>query len=284
MVPARSQPNRLGPAALFLALPLGFLVLFFFIPMAIMVASSLTASDGASPSLANYAEFATKPVLWGALWNSVELTGLTVLLTLPLAYALAAAIAFGVSPRWQPVILALIVLPFFASYIVRTYAWLLVLSDKGVINTALMYLGLTEEPIRLVNDRVGVLIVFIHYFVMIMALAIYVNLVRIPTNQLRAAADLGAGPLRVFASVILPQSLPGIAVGVFLTIVIAVGDYVTPQVIGGGQELTLPQAIMLQIGRFSDVPMAATLSFVLTLCILAALAIFSPWLTSRRVS
>jgi spermidine/putrescine transport system permease protein len=279
--PASITHDRIQRAT-FLFLPLGFLAVFFFLPMLIMVATSLTGADGGL-TIANYGAFLDKPVLWGALSNSVELTFLTVALSLPLAYALAAAVAFGVPPRVRPLILALIVLPFFSSYIVRTYAWLLVLADKGMINSVLQSLGLADGPLPLVNNRAGVLIVFVHYFVMIMALSIYVNLRRIPENYLRAASDLGAGPWQVFGRVILPLSIPGIAVGVFLTIVIVVGDYVTPQVIGGGSELTLPQAIMLQIGRFSNVPLAAALSFVLTLCILVALILFSPWLKSRRV-
>jgi spermidine/putrescine transport system permease protein len=203
-----------------------------------------------------------------------------VALTLPLAYALAATIAFALPRRRQATALALIVLPFWTSYVVRTYAWLLALSDTGVINRALLAIGLIDEPLVLVNARSGVLIVFVHYFLMVMTLSIFVNLRRIPTNYIRAARDLGAPWHRVFLHVVLPLSVPGVAVGVFLTIVIAIGDYVTPQIVGGGNELTLPQAVMLQVGRFADTPMAAAISFILMLLIVAVLLAFGRHLRS----
>jgi spermidine/putrescine transport system permease protein len=283
--PSSEPVRRPGFGLICVTVPLVFLAFFFALPIMLMVVTSLTAKGSiASVSFQNYAEFFSKPVLWGALSNSAELTALTVLISLPLAYALAACVAFAVPSRWQPVIIALLVLPFFTSYIVRTYAWLLVLSDRGIVNASLIAIGLIDRPLTLVNARTGVVIVFVHYFMMIMTLAIYVNLKRIPQNLIKAARDLGASPFGVFVNVILPLSIPGIAVGVFLTIVIAVGDYVTPQVIGGGKELTLPQAIMLQIGRFANMPLASALSFILTLLIVAVLVTFSPWLRARRSS
>lgn len=286
-----SQDHRrvvISPGWAYLAPAMAFLGLFFVAPLATMIWQSLheKVGRGIGPdlTLANYERFFDQPALWGALANSVELTSLTVVIALPLAYGMAAAIAFAVPPRWHVPVLILTVLPFWTSYVVRTYAWLLVLGDRGLVNTTLMDIGLIAEPLTLANDRAGTLIVFVHYFMMIMTLTIFVTLRRIPGNLIRAALDLGATPFRVFVAVILPLSLPGIATGVFLTVVLAIGDYVTPQIIGGGTELTMPQAIMLQIGRLADMPLAAALSFVLTLCILAIIVAFSPWLRTRAGS
>jgi spermidine/putrescine transport system permease protein len=267
----------------YVAPALGFLLLFFVAPLAAMVWRSLHLKGEAGLTLANYARFIGDETLWGALRNSVELTVLSVVIALPLSYAMAASIVFAVPRRWQVAVLLLTVLPFWTSYVVRTYAWLIVLGDRGLVNSALAWTGLTDGPLELVNARAGVVIVFVHYFVMIMTLTIFVSLTRIPHNLLRAATDLGASGPRVFLTVILPLSAPGVATGVFLTIVLAVGDYVTPQIIGGGQEFTLPQAVMLYLGRMADTSLAATLSLVLTAIALVAVIAFSPWLKSGRI-
>jgi spermidine/putrescine transport system permease protein len=105
---------------------------------------------------------------------------------------------------------------------------------------------------------------------MLLTLTIYANLVQIKDSYRKAAADLGASPWQTFLYVTLPLSLPGIAVGAFLTFVLAIGDYITPQILGGGRELLLPQAIMLQIERRADFPMASALSMILMLVVTAA--------------
>lgn len=278
--------RRVSPGWIYVAPALGFLLVFFVAPLTTIFWKSLHVKVGSiiepGLSLANYRAFFDQPVLWQALSNSVELTILTIILALPLAYAMAAAIVFAVPKQWHIPVLVLTILPFWTSYVVRTYAWLLVLGDRGIVNTALVNIGFIETPFKLANDRTGILIVFVHYFLMIMTLTIFITLRRIPPNLIPAAFDLGATPLRGFISVILPLSLPGVATGIFLTIVLAIGDYVTPQIIGGGSELTMPQAIMLQIGRLSNLPLAAALSFVLTVLIVVVIALFSPVLRSAR--
>ncbi len=268
----------------YVAPALGFLALFFVAPLIAMVWRSLhlKGAENAGLTFDNYERFFTDASLWGALSNSLELTVVSVAIALPLSYAMAASIVFAVPRRLQVIILLLTILPFWTSYVVRTYAWLIVLGDRGLVNTVLIALGLTDEPLALVNSRTGVVIVFVHYFLMIMTLAIYVSLSRIPANLIKAAADLGAPVWRVFLEVVLPLSAPGVATGVFLTVVLAVGDYVTPQIIGGGREFTLPQAIMLYLGRLADTPLAAAMSFVLTLIALGAVLAFSPWLKAGR--
>jgi spermidine/putrescine transport system permease protein len=275
----------LGPLP-YLLPAVGFLVVFFVAPLALMGLHSLYRREGgriiAEATLANYAAFIAKPHLWGSLLNTLELTSLTILVTLPIAYAFAAAIAFVVPPRLRAAALMLAVLPFFTSYVVRTYAWLLVLAERGVVNDTLLAIGLVGEPLGLANNRLGVLVVFVHYFTMIMSLSIYVSLAQIPRSYLNAARDLGASSLQVFLQIVLPLSIPGTMVGIFLTIVLGIGDYVTPQIIGGNRELMLPQVIMLQVGRLADTPMAAALSVIL-LAVIALIAVgFARWLRMER--
>jgi spermidine/putrescine transport system permease protein len=279
-------PRRLPRHWLYLAPGIAFTAVFFLLPLALMAVHSLHRRQSGriitEASFANYAKFIEKEFLWGSLVNSLELTALTVIATLPVAYALAAAIAFAVPKAWRGVVLMLVALPFFTSYVVRTYAWLLVLADKGVVNSALLSVGLIETPLALANTRAGVIIVFVHYFTMIMTLSIYVNLAQIPPNMIRAARDLGASGLQVFLRVVLPLSIPGTMVGVFLTMVFAIGDYVTPQIIGGSNELLLPQAVMLQVGRLADTPMAAALSVILMGVIGLMSLGFARWLRLDR--
>ncbi len=279
--------RRFSPGWIYV-LPAGlWTLLFFLVPLAVMAIHSLAQRKGGKilpgPTTANYEKFFEKDYLLGTLVNSLELTGLTVLFSTPLAFALAAVIAYLVPRRWQLAALILAVLPFWTSYIVRSYSWLLLLSERGILNSLLIDLGLIGDPITLVNSRVGVLIVMVHYFMMIMTLTIYVNLRQIPANYLRAARDLGAGRLQILLRVILPLSLPGIMVGIFLTIVFAIGDYVTPQIIGGNREMVMPQAILLQIGRLANTPMAAALAFILMVVVVLTVVGFRRWIRMERL-
>ncbi len=279
---APARRRRLSRGWLYVLPAVLWTLLFFLVPLALMGLHSLAQRKGGKiqpgPTTANYEKFFEKDYLLGTLANSIELTGLIVVISTPLAFALAAVIAFLVPRRWQLAALVLAVLPFWTSYIVRSYSWLLLLSERGIFNSLLLDLGLIAEPLTLVNSRLGVLIVMVHYFMMIMTLTIYVNLRQIPTNYLRAARDLGAGRLQVLLKVILPLSLPGIMVGIFLTVVFAIGDYVTPQIIGGSREMVMPQAIMLQVGRLANTPMAAALAFILMVVVGLTVVGFRRWI------
>ncbi len=176
----------------------------------------------------------------------------------------------------------LAVLPFWTSYVVRSYAWLLVLAEKGVINTFLLELGVIAEPLQLANTRTATVIGFVHFFVMLLTLTIYANLKQLSPNYRKAAADLGATPLQSFAHVILPLTLPGIMVGAFLTFVLAIGDYITPQILGGNNELLMPQLIMMQIGRRGDFSSASALSIILMAVVTLAYFACARWLRIER--
>ncbi|MCW5626889.1 MAG: ABC transporter permease, partial [Burkholderiales bacterium] len=216
------------------------------------------------------------------LWNSLETTALVTVVSVVLAYPLAYVIATRVAPRWQRRALMLAVLPFWTSYVVRSYAWLLVLAPNGVVNRTLLALGLVSEPLALSFNPGATIVGFVHFFVMLCTLTIYASLVRIDPKLWRAAADLGANAFQTFIRVTLPLSAPGIAAGAFLTFVIAIGDYVTPQILGGNTQLVLPQIILLQINRRGDIPMAAALSMLLMVCVSVVYVALARWLTARR--
>ena len=255
---------------------------FFAVPFAAMAVASLFPEGESGFSLANYVQFFTQPSYWRALVNSLEVTAIVTVISVLLAYPFAWILAFVVSERWQRLALMLAVLPFWTSYVVRSYSWLLVLAEKGTVNTALLQIGLLAEPIQLANTRTATVIGFVHFFVMLLTLTIYANLKQLSPNYRKAAADLGADPLRAFIHVILPLTLPGIMVGAFLTFVLAVGDYITPQILGGNNELLMPQLIMMQIGRRGDFANASALSIILMAIVSIAYLVCARWLKIER--
>lgn len=272
-----------------LAPALVFTVLFFLLPLLVMLAMSFAERSGGrivfSWTLANYQGLWVRGggAFLDALANSVQVTLLVTVVSVLLAFPLAWVVAYRTPARWQRPLLALLVLPFWTSYVVRCYSWLLVLSEKGVVNVALLGLGLLDEAVGLGNSRFATVLGFVHFALMLLTLTLYASLVQIKEGYRRAAADLGASPWQVFAHVTLPLCLPGLVVGAFLTFVLVVGDYITPQILGGSRELLLPQAIMLQVTRGADFPMASALSMLLMLVVAAAYLACARWLRAARL-
>ncbi len=270
----------------FVAPALVWTVAFFVVPFAVMAAVSLWTRVGTdlvrSWDFGNYVGFFQKSHFVAGLLNSLEVTVVVTLLSVLLAYPLAWIIAERVPKRWQRLALLLAILPFWTSYVVRSYAWLLVLAKNGLVNQALLGMGIIAEPLELASSRTATVIGFVHFFVMLLTLTIYANLVQLSPNYRRAAADLGANAVQTFWHVVLPLTLPGIMVGAFLTFVLCIGDYITPQILGGNRELVLPQVIMLQIGRRADFPNAAALSIILMVVVSAVYVLCARWLKLER--
>ena len=259
---------------------------FFVVPFACMVAMSLWRRTGTELvrtwDLHNYAAFFAKPYFVEGLINSLEITVVVTVISAVLAYPLAWFIAERVPERWQRTALLLAILPFWTSYVVRSYAWTLVLAGNGIVNQALVGAGLIDRPLELASTRIATVIGFVHFFVMLLTLTIYANLKQLSPNYARAAADLGASRLQTFVHVIGPLTVPGIAVGAFVTFVLCIGDYITPQILGGNKELVLPQIIMQQIGRRADFPTASALAIILMLVVTAVYAGCARWLRLER--
>jgi spermidine/putrescine transport system permease protein len=259
---------------------------FFILPFAAMGLMSLWRLSGSgiehTIGLSNYVQFFTSWSYFDALINSLEVTLIVTAVSVLLAYPFAWILAERVPERWQRAALILAVLPFWTSYVVRSYSWLLVLAEKGIVNTTLVDLGLLSAPIQLANTRFATVTGFVHFFVMLLTLTIYANLKQLSPSYRKAAADLGASGLQTFIHVILPLTLPGIMVGAFLTFVLAIGDYITPQILGGNNELLMPQLIMMQIGRRGDFPLASALSLILMGVVTIAYIACARWLKLER--
>ena len=264
-----------------------WLALFFLVPFALMLGLSLARLEGRTVVhgvfFDNYLRFFSEPALFRGLIVSLEITVTVTLISVLLAYPLAWIIAFRVPRQWQRLALVLTILPFWTSYVVRSYAWLLVLGQNGVVNRALMATGLLDAPLIMSATRFATVTGFVHFFVMLLTLTIYANLVQLSPNYARAAADLGAGRFATFRHVILPLTLPGVVTGAFLTFVLCMGDYITPQILGGNTELTLPQLIMMQLGRRGDFPMASAMAIVLMGVVTLAYLACARWLRLERI-
>jgi spermidine/putrescine transport system permease protein len=270
--------NRTLPWAL-VSPALLWTLLFFVAPFVAMGVYSVTTAEGGF-SFANYEQFFANPSYLQAMINSLEVTAIVTIVSVLLAYPFAWILAEQVPERLQRLALMLAVLPFWTSYVVRSYSWLLVLAENGVVNSALT--GIFSEPVQLANTRLATVTGFVHFFVMLLTLTIFANLKQLGPSYRKAAADLGAGPVRTFVHVILPLTLPGIMVGAFLTFVLAIGDYITPQILGGNNELLMPQLIMLQIGRRGDFASASALSILLMVVVTIAYLVSARWLKIER--
>jgi spermidine/putrescine transport system permease protein len=276
------------PAGFLFALPaLAWIGLFFIIPVLLMVGYSLhpLGNDGAAGplSLADYAAFFAEPAYVQALINSVITTAIVVIASTVMAYPFAWCIACVVPKRFQRIALIAAILPFWTSYVVRSYAWLLALSPVGAVNQLLVALHVISHPLMFAYNPQATEFGFTHFFLMLNTLTIYASLVQINPRYELAARDLGASALRSFLTITLPLSMPGVAVGAFLTIVLCIGDYVTPQILGGFRELLLPQLIMMQIQRQLDLPMASAMSLLLTMLVAMAYLALQRWLRMARV-
>ncbi|WP_395687483.1 ABC transporter permease [Aestuariivirga sp.] len=251
-------------------------------PFLAMGLVSLGLGSGKGMGLDAYAQFLSNASYRRALANSLEVTLIVTVFSVLIAYPFAWILAFMVPERWQRLALMLAILPFWTSYVVRSYSWLLVLAEKGVVNSTLTGLGLLAEPMQIANTRGATVIGFVHFFAMLLTLTIYANLKQLSPNYRKAAADLGASPFQAFVHVILPLTLPGIMVGAFLTFVLAIGDYITPQILGGNNELLMPQLIMMQIGRRGDFASASALSLILMAVVTVAYLACARWLKIER--
>src|SRR5262249_57836971 len=162
----------------------------------VTLAISFTEHGSSAFTFDNYTGFVTRSdgAFLGALLNSIEVTVIVTVLSVPLAYPLAYVLAYQTPPRWQRVLLIMLILPFWTSYVIRSYSWLVVLSKNGVFNQILLTLGVLDAPIEFGNSRAATVLGFVHFFVMLLTLTIYANLVQIRESYRKTAPDLDPSP------------------------------------------------------------------------------------------
>jgi len=237
-----------------------YLLVFFVYPMAGMLWRSVSSPSGMT--LHFYGRLLREPVYFKVFVTSFEIALEVTLLTLVLAYPLAYFLA-RLQPRVTNVLLVMVVLPFFTSTLVRTYAWMVLLGTQGLVNQALVGLRVPGAPVRLLYNRTGVLIGMSYILLPYMILTLYSVMRGIDRGLLQAAASVGAGPLRAFWRVFLPLSLPGVAAGSLLTFILGLGFFITPALMGGARDTMISVIIEQQVEQLLDWHFASALSTVL---------------------
>jgi putative spermidine/putrescine transport system permease protein len=189
-------------------------------------------------------------------------TVLALLLGYPVAYA-----ASVVPKGWSVLILALVILPFWTSVLVRTYAWLVLLQRTGVINKTLMATGLIDHPFQLAYNQLGTVVAMVHILLPFMVLPLYSAMQKIPQNLSQAGASLGGSPLHVFARVFLPLSMSGVIAGVTLVFILCLGFYITPELMGGGKSVMVSMVVSRNVEIYNSWGAASAVSVVLLVCV-----------------
>jgi len=255
------------------AYPLAF-ILF---PLAAFLAYSFFWTEHGTMSyaltLGNYQRFFTDPVFLPVLWQTcvlcLEVSLLTILAGYPVAYFLA-----GLQGRKRYVLLMLMLVPLLMSYVIKIYAIRSILGGNGVLNRTLMWLGLIDEPLTFfVFNLNAVLLTLTVLLIPFAVLPIFLSLERIPRNLIDASADLGASAGQTFFRVILPLSLPGVITALTFVFVLAIGDFLTPQMVGGQSGFTFGRIIYSQFGTAFNWPFGAALSVILAIVVISAIAI-----------
>ena len=268
-VAAGRSPGRLarlrGTA---LVLPgVAWLVLFFSVPLAIIFVVSLGDRDAldridlSTPSLDNYAR-AFDPLFLPTFLNSIRYAATTTVLSLAIGYPIAYWISRYGGQR-KVLLLILVMLPFWTSYLIRTYAWMIILRDNGVLNGILRTIGLIDEPLILLNTDISVILGMTYGFLPFAILPLFVSIDRLDQNLVQAARDLYASGRGAFLHVTLPLTRPGVIAASLLTFIPAIGDYVTPDLLGGAQTTTAAKLVQTLFTTGRDWPYGSALGFIL---------------------
>jgi len=270
MMSKRSRDKSLLSPALL------WLLLFIVAPLAIVVVVSLAARGPYGKTVYDFtpANFlrAFEPLYlrayWRTIWIATTTTALCALVSYPVAYYLA----LRAPVRWRRPMLVLTVIPFWTSFLIRTYAWILLLRSEGVINSTLMSTGVIETPLKLLYSDFAVLVGQVYGELPFMILPIYVALDRLDVRLLEAARDLGANAFWTFVKVTLPLSRPGLIAGIVLVFIPSLGAFITPDLLGGAKSIMIGNLIQNQFAQLNQ-PFGSALSLILTAAVLLLLAI-----------
>ena len=227
-----------------------WLLIFFIIPLIIVLVYSFLERGTYGGvtwefTLKNYQRLVNDLYL-NIFWRSLGLASLTTLICLIIGYPLAFFIATS-STRWRNLLLFLVIIPFWTNFLVRTYAWMIILRSEGMINTILQSLSLIQEPLNLLFTPFAVIVGLIYGYLPFMILPLYATIERLNFSLVEAAQDLGANHIRTFFGIILPLTLPGIIAGSILVFIPALGAFITPDILGGAK--TVMVGNLIQIGQ-----------------------------------
>ncbi len=268
---------------LVIAVPTLWLLVFFLIPflvvLKISVAEPLIARPPYSPlfvegpdgwsikaTLSNYAYLLEDSLYIKAYWSSIKIAFFSTILTLLVGYPMAYYIARSQEPK-RSLLLLLIVLPFWTSFLLRVYAWIGILKANGTLNGLLISLGIINEPLIILQTDIAVYIGVVYTYLPFMILPLYANLVKLDGSLLEASADLGASPISTFFRITLPLSLPGIIAGSMLVFIPVIGEYVIPALLGGPDTLMIGKVLWTEFFNNRDWPVASAVAIAMLIAV-----------------
>jgi putrescine transport system permease protein len=277
--------------AIVIAIPFLWLLLFFLAPFFIVAKISLAELAIASPPFTRMIEWTEGGILtvrivfdnfryilsdslyFDTYVNSLKISVTSTFLCLLLGYPIAYAIVRS-GPVARPILLLLIILPFWTSFLLRVYAWMGLLADQGTINNLLIAIGVKDEPIHMLYTEFAVYIGIVYTYMPFMILPLYANMEKLDGSLNEAAADLGSRPTNTFFKVTLPLTTPGIIAGSLLVFIPATGEYVIPDLLGGGNVQMIGRVLFNEFSRNSDWPVAAAVAIVLLVILVVPIIIF----------
>jgi putrescine transport system permease protein len=299
--PLRIALNLLGRLAagggIVIAVPYLWLVLFFMVPFLIVLKISFADQLIAQPpysalvawteqgyltlrlNVGNYLFLAKDALYWSAYLRSVEIAFLSALACLLIGYPMAYAIARA-DPAWRGMLLMLVVLPFWTSFLLRVYAWIGLLNNHGVINNVLLALGVIDQPIVMMRTNFAVHVGIVYSYLPFMILPLYATLEKMDPSLLEAAEDLGCRPFRAFLAITLPLSLPGIIAGFSLVFIPALGEFVIPDLLGGTETLMVGKVLWDEFFSNRAWPIASAVAIAMLSLVLVIMG-FQHWLERR---
>jgi putrescine transport system permease protein len=270
--------------------PYFWLLLFFAIPFAIVFKISLSQAAIAQPpytsvfdyingvftlklNFNNYLFLFSDSLYFDAYMSSLKIAGISSIICLLIGYPIAYGIARMQGPM-QSLLLMLVILPSWTSFLIRIYAWMGLLRNNGIINNSLMWLGVIDEPMRMMNTEFAVYIGIVYTYLPFLVLPLYANLVKLDGRLLEAATDLGANAFSCFMRVTLPLSKAGIIAGCMLVFIPAVGEFVIPELLGGSETLMIGKVLWGEFFNNRDWPVASAVATIMLLILLVPITLF----------
>ena len=287
--------RRLAGKWIIISIPYAWLLFFFLVPFLIVIKISLSEVTIAMPpyvptvdlsqgwssirdaisqfSFDNYLWLTEDALYWKSYLSSIWIAGISTLITLLIGYPLAYGMARAPSP-WRPTLLMLVILPFWTSFLIRVYAWIGILKNEGLLNQLLLWLGVIDEPLIILNTNWAVYVGIVYSYLPFMVLPLYATLEKLDLSLLEAAEDLGCPPWRAFWKITLPLSLPGILAGSFLVFIPAVGEFVIPDILGGSDTLMIGKTLWVEFFRNRDWPVSSAVAVILLLILVIPIVLF----------
>lgn len=279
----------IGGRTAVIAVPYLWLLLFFIVPFVIVLKIAFSETQIALPpyqpllnwtqdrvleiklNIGNFLFLLEDDLYWKAYLNSIKVAAVSTLLCLLLGYPMAYAIARA-SATWRIILLMMVVLPFWTSFLLRVYAWIGILKNNGLINNFLMWLGLVDQPIVMLQTDFAIYVGIVYSYLPFMILPLYATLEKMDLTLLEAAADLGSRPFRSFLTITLPLSMPGVVAGSMLVFIPAVGEFVIPALLGGPDALMIGKVLWTEFFSNRDWPVASAVAIALLALLVVPIA------------